>query len=158
MKFLIYPAVSEEEFQAIQSASSEIEVMNVKGEADAREAISEADGMYGRINPLLLERAKKLRWIQTAMAGLEHYMFPELIESDITLSNMQGIYNDNIADHVIGYIMMFARGFHVYLRRQLERNWETGVLFLERGQVFFCFKKIPPKFSFTHLFTEAIVL
>ena len=127
MKFLIYPAVDENELRAIQSVSSEVEIQNVENDDQALEIIGEVDAMYGRITPELLARAKKLRWIQTPMAGLEHYMFPALAESDVTLSNMQGIYSDNIADHVMGYILMFARGFHIFLRQQLERNWETDV-------------------------------
>lgn len=127
MKFLIYPAVGEKELQAIQSVSSEIDVENVENENHALEIIGEADAMYGRITPELLTRAQKLRWIQTPMAGLEHYMFPALAESDVTLSNMQGIYSDNIADHVMGYILMFARGFHTFLRQQLKRNWAKDV-------------------------------
>ena len=127
MKFLIYPAVDENELQEIQSVSSEVDVLNVANEDQALEIIGEVDAMYGRITPELLARAKKLRWIQTPMAGLEHYMFPALAESDVTLSNMQGIYSDNIADHVMGYILMFARGFHIFLRRQLERNWAKEV-------------------------------
>ena len=123
MKFLIYPAVGENELRAIRSVSSEVEIQNVESEARALEIIDDIDAMYGRITPGLLARAKKLRWIQTPMAGLEHYMFPELAESDVTLSNMQGIYSDNIADHVMGYVLMFARGFHIFLRRQLERDW-----------------------------------
>jgi phosphoglycerate dehydrogenase-like enzyme len=126
MKFLIYPALNADEFQEIQSVSSDIEVLNIREEADALKVIGEVEGMYGRINPTLLERAKKLRWLQTPMAGLEHYMFPALIESDVTLSNMQGIYSDSIADHVMGYILMFSRGFHIYLRQQLERKWESS--------------------------------
>ena len=104
----------------------------LKNEDQALEIIDEIDAMYGRITPELLARAKKLRWIQTPMAGLEHYMFPALAESDVTLSNMQGIYSDNIADHVMGYILMFARGFHIFLRQQLQRNWakEAPVLHL----------------------------
>lgn len=127
MKFLIYPAVDENTKQEIQSISSNAEVLNVKTENDALEIIGDADAMYGTITPTLLARAKKLRWIQTPMAGLEHYMFPALIESDVTISNMQGIYSDQIADHVMGYILMFARGFHIYLRRQLERKWQGDV-------------------------------
>ena len=127
MKFLIYPAIDENELRAIQSVSNEIETQNVENENQALEIISEIDAMYGRITPELLARAKKLRWIQTPMAGLEHYMFPALAESDVMLSNMRGIYSDNIADHVMGYILMFARGFHIFLRRQLERNWAKGV-------------------------------
>ena len=127
MKFLIYPAVDENELRAIQSVSNEVDVQNVENEDQALEIIPEVDAMYGLITPELLARAKKLRWNQTPMAGLEHYMFPALAESDVTVSNMQGIYSDNIADHVMGYILMFARGFHIFLRRQLERNWARGV-------------------------------
>ena len=127
MKFLIYPAVDENELRALQSVSNEVEVQNVENEDQALDIIGEIDAMYGRITPELLARAKKLRWIQTPMAGLEHYMFPALAESDVTLSNMQGIYSDNIADHVMGYILMFARGFHIFLRQQLERNWAKEV-------------------------------
>ena len=132
MKFLIYPAVDENELQAIQSVSSDVDIQNVENEDQALEIIDEIDAMYGRITPELLARAKKLRWIQTPMAGLEHYMFPALAESDVTLSNMQGIYSDNIADHVMGYILMFSRGFHIFLRQQLQRNWakEAPVLHL----------------------------
>ncbi|RKU13493.1 D-2-hydroxyacid dehydrogenase [Candidatus Poribacteria bacterium] len=132
MKFLIYPAVDGNELQEIQSVSSEVDVLNLASENQALEIIPEVDAMYGRITPELLARAKKLRWIQTPMAGLEHYMFPALAQSDVTLSNMQGIYSDNIADHVMGYILMFARGFHIFLRQQLQRNWakEAPVLHL----------------------------
>lgn len=127
MKFLIYPAVDENTLKEIQTVSSEIEVINVKDENQALEIIGDVDGMYGTITPPLLELAKKLRWIQTSMAGLEQYMFPALIESDVTLSNMQGIYSDHIADQVMGYILMFARGLHIYLRRQLSRRWRGGI-------------------------------
>jgi phosphoglycerate dehydrogenase-like enzyme len=54
-------------------------------------------------------------------------MFPALIESDVVISNMQNIYSDHIADHIMGFILMFARGLHIYLRRQLERKWERAV-------------------------------
>ena len=123
MKFLIYPAVGEEELQEIQSVSNVLEVLNFREEDKVIEVIGEVDAMYGVINPKLLERAEKLRWIQTPMAGLEHYMFSALIESNVVMSNMQGIYSDNIADHVMGYVMMFARGFHIYLRRQLHNRF-----------------------------------
>ena len=126
MKFLIYPAVSARELREIQSVASEVEVLNIADVGQVVEVIGEIEGMYGRITPEMLERARKLRWIQTPMAGLEHYMFPALIESDVILSNMQNIYSDQIADHVMGYILMFARGLHTYLRRQLQGRWEPG--------------------------------
>lgn len=127
MKFLIYPALCENIIQKIQSVSNDVEILNIKEENEALDVIDQIDAMYGIITPTLLARAKKLHWIQTPIAGLEHYMFPALIESNIVISNMQGIYSDHIADHVMGYILCFARGFHIYIRRQLERKWQGGV-------------------------------
>ena len=69
MKFLIYPALNENELREIQSVSNKVEIQNAENEAQALEIIGEIDGMYGRITPELLARAKKLRWIQTPMAG-----------------------------------------------------------------------------------------
>ena len=127
MKFLTYPAVDSATLQDLQSVSSGVEIVNAASESDALTTIGNVEGMYGRITPALLARAEKLRWIQTPIAGLEHYMFPALIESDVVITNMQDIYSDHIADHVMGFILMFARGLHIYLRRQLERNWQRGV-------------------------------
>jgi phosphoglycerate dehydrogenase-like enzyme len=36
---------------------------------------------------------------------------------------MRGIFSDVIADHVFGYILMFAKNFHIYLRQQLQAKW-----------------------------------
>ena len=127
MKFLIYPALTESDLRDIASVSNEVEVINAKTEEEALQVITNVDAIYGTITPALLEKAEQLRWLQTAFIGLERTMFPALIESDIVMSNMAGIFSDVIADHILAYILFFARGFHIYMRRQLERNWETGV-------------------------------
>ena len=59
MKFLIYPAVGENELRAIQSVSSAVDVRNIEDEAEALEIIGEVDAMYGRITPELLARSEK---------------------------------------------------------------------------------------------------
>ncbi len=127
MKLLIYPALKEAELRQLAAVDASVDIVNAQSEEEALAEIVDAEAMYGTITPQLLARAAKLRWLQTPIAGLENYMFPELVESELTLSNMAGIYNDQIADHTMTYILMFARGFHTYLRRQIEHNWETGV-------------------------------
>jgi phosphoglycerate dehydrogenase-like enzyme len=124
MKFLIYPAVDEETLREFQAVSDKLELFNVADEQEALAMIGDVEAMYGLITPALLEKATKLRWIQTPIAGLERHMFPALMESEVTLSNMRGIYSDHIADHVMGYITCFARSLHIYIRRQLERTWQ----------------------------------
>jgi phosphoglycerate dehydrogenase-like enzyme len=83
--------------------------------------------MYGRITAELLAQAQKLRWVQAPMAGVEKYMFPELTTSDVIVTNIAGIYSDQIADHAIMLLLMFARGMTTYFRRQLDHQWQQGV-------------------------------
>ena len=127
VKLLIHPAISDESALDVASVSDQVEVHNVESAAEALELVGEMDAMYGWITPELLQRADRLRWVQAPRVGLETYLFPALATSDVTLTNMQDIYSDHIADHAMGYILMFARGLHVYLRRQIERRWEGGV-------------------------------
>lgn len=127
MKFLVYPAVSDEELAQLQSVAGNAQIVNAADETVAAQHIVDADGLYGRLDAYLLGRAKKLRWVQSPVAGVEKYLFPELVESDITVTNMAGIYSDQIADHAIMFLLMFARGEHIYFRRQIQRNWQSGV-------------------------------
>ncbi|MDE0430273.1 MAG: D-2-hydroxyacid dehydrogenase [Caldilineaceae bacterium] len=126
MNFLIYPALRSSELAQVQALSSELEIVNALTEEDALAAIPQAVGMYGDLTPALLERADNLRWLQTPVAGLEHYMFPALAESGIVVSNMAKIYGDMIADHAFCFILMFARGIHLYMRRQVKGVWQKG--------------------------------
>lgn len=131
MKFLIYPPIKDEELTHIQRTVQDIEpkidLVNAPDEATALEQIVDADAMYGKITPELLAAARQLRWLQAPVAGVEKYLFPELVESDLPISNMAGIYSDQIADHALMFLLMFARGMNIYFRRQLAHNWQSGV-------------------------------
>ena len=126
MNFLIYPPLHADELTQVQAVSAHLELVNAQTEEDALAAIPQAEGMYGNLTPALLERAEALRWLQTPIAGLEHYMFPALAESNIVISNMAKIYSDMIADHAFCFILLFARGIHLYLRRQIQGMWQKG--------------------------------
>ena len=127
MKLLIHPAISAEHAESVGSVSSQVEVHNVNAADDALALIVDADAMYGWITPELLANAHRLRWVQSPRIGLETTMFPALVDSDVILTNVQGIFSDHIADHAMGYVLMFARGLHIYLRQQLARRWDAGV-------------------------------
>lgn len=126
MNFLIYPALKPEELAQVQAVSPGLEIVNAQSEEEALAAIPQAEGMYGNLTPALLERAVNLRWLQTPIAGLENYMYPALAESEIVVSNMAKIYSDMIADHAFCFILMFARGIHLYMRRQVQGVWQKG--------------------------------
>ncbi len=123
MKLLLYPAVEDERQRAICTAAGDMLVVNATNVEQATAEIAAADAFFGKLTPSLLAAANKLRWVQSPTASLEHYVFPELIAHACTLSNMRGLFSDVIADHVFGYIICFARNFHIYVRQQQQACW-----------------------------------
>jgi phosphoglycerate dehydrogenase-like enzyme len=124
MKLLVFPPVEAERLSKIVDAATPMSVVNARDETEALEQIVDADAFFGKLTPHLLERADKLRWVQTPTASLEHYLFDALIEHPCVLSNMRGLYSDVIADHVMAFILSFARNLHLYRDRQQQHRWE----------------------------------
>ena len=71
----------------------------------------------------MLAAARRLRWVQSPTASLEHYLFPELIRHSCVLTNMRGLFSDVIADQVMGYLICFTRNLHRYILQQARRVW-----------------------------------
>jgi phosphoglycerate dehydrogenase-like enzyme len=126
MKLVIHPPVEAERLSKIQAAAGTMSVSNAATEADAVQAMADADAFFGKITPAMLAAARRLRWVQAPTVSLEHYVFPELVAHACVLTNMRGLFSDVIADQVMGYIICFARNFPLYIRNQLAARWEPA--------------------------------
>jgi phosphoglycerate dehydrogenase-like enzyme len=67
--------------------------------------------------------ADSLRWVHIASAGVDRLLFPELAESDVIVTNSRGIFDEPIAEYVLGLVLCFAKDLHTTLRLQGERRW-----------------------------------
>ncbi len=75
----------------------------------------------------LWESAKQLRWIHSASAGVASLLFPEMLASDIALTNSAGTYGPPIAEHVVAGVMYFLRSFDVAGTLQRHAEWNSAV-------------------------------
>jgi len=124
MKLVIHPPVEEARLKKISEAAPDVGVVNAQSEEEALAAVADADAFFGKITPPMLAAAKQLKWVQSATASLEHYVFPALIAHPCQLTNMRGLFSDVIADQVFGYMICFARNFLQYFRNQQAAKWE----------------------------------
>src|SRR5438132_12748308 len=124
MKLLIYPRVSDERLAKIREAAAPMDLVQADDEGDAAQKIGDADALFGYLTPAMLRAATKLRWAQSPTASMEKYLYPELVASPVVVTNMRGIFSDVIADHVFGFILCFAKNFHVYVRQQMQCHWQ----------------------------------
>ena len=68
-------------------------------------------------------QADRLRWIQWSGAGVDALLFPELVSSDVVLTNARGVFDRAMAESVLGFMLSFAKGFTETFRAQAERRW-----------------------------------
>ncbi|MBI3948453.1 MAG: D-2-hydroxyacid dehydrogenase [Armatimonadetes bacterium] len=125
MKFLV-SRLSEEEMAALRRAAPGVEILTARTREEALALVPEADALYGHIQPEIIRAGRKLRWAQAGSAGVERFLFPEIRESDITLTNARNVYGPAMADHTMAFILAFARGLPTYVRRQVEGRWEKS--------------------------------
>ena len=116
----------------IKALEAKAEVVFVGDLKSAVHEIKDAEILFGHVTLEMLRNAKRLKWIQAPISsfGLPsggYYIFPELAESDIMLTNMSGICSDIIPTHVFGYITCFARDFHTMIRRQTRCEWNKNL-------------------------------
>jgi len=77
--------------------------------------------------PLLREvflMCRRLRWIHSRSAGLEQTLFPELIASDVLLTNASGVFSSSLGEFALAAMLYFAKDFRRMIRNQMAGQWE----------------------------------
>lgn len=74
--------------------------------------------------PAVLAMAPQVRWVHFRAAGLDKQLFPELIESGITLTNGSGVFSPSLGEFAIAAILFFAKDLRRMVRNQAAGVWK----------------------------------
>lgn len=116
------------------------EIIEVRAEVDgrgdgagvSREALAAVRGAevhlgFGFPRDLFLaatsSSGESLRWVHTGTAGIGSLLYPEMLASDVILTNSAGVHAPAMAETVIAMILHFARGLDIAVRAQQHREW-----------------------------------
>lgn len=66
---------------------------------------------------------KNLRWIHSRFAGVDHVLFPELINSNVVLTNARGVYSAPLGEFALAAILYFAKDIPRLRRNQAAQTW-----------------------------------
>jgi phosphoglycerate dehydrogenase-like enzyme len=75
------------------------------------------------LRPEQFNIAKKLRWIHSPAAAVHQLMFPDLINSDVILTNAREIHAPVVAEHALALLLSFAKKLPDAVRLQQKRLW-----------------------------------
>ena len=81
---------------------------------------------YGVPRELFDAARGTLRWAHSAAAGVGGSLYPEMVASDVVLTNSAGVHAEPIADTVLAMMLHFARGLDWAVRAQAERRWDKA--------------------------------
>jgi D-2-hydroxyacid dehydrogenase (NADP+) len=142
---LVVNKIDEEGLRKIASVSPRIKVMTSWHLWDAqdttsgketdsnspefREMLAKAEIIYGFRPPRdVLKRAPNLKWIQTVLAGVDHFLDQDLRDSPVLVTNSSGIHGIQIAELVFEYMLMFVKMAPMYYDYQHQKKWDRHIL------------------------------
>lgn len=116
--------IAESDCQRIAARFPGVEMVSIEDPALLADALRDAEVFFGWVLPHeLFAGAAKLRWVHTALAGVESVLFPELVASEVIVTNAAGLHNVSIPEHVLGQMLVLSRNFHESLRLQARSEW-----------------------------------
>lgn len=83
------------------------------------------------IQPDQFRCAKQLKWIHSPAAAVHQLMFPELVNSDVVVTNARGVHGPVVAEHAIAVVLALAKKIPLAVRFQQQHVWAQRTLFEE---------------------------
>ena len=96
---------------------------------ELKDALSDADVLlvWDFRSPKLRDawpQARRLKWVHVAAVGVEAVLFPALASSSVTLTNSRGVFDQAMAEYVLGLMLAFAKGLPATLDLQRRHAWQ----------------------------------
>lgn len=117
IKLVYYGNLTEKQAAEIKSISLALDLVEINNKESLKAVMADAEVYIpGPFNNEILKQARKLCWIRYRWAGLDDTLFPEIINSDVLVTNSAGVFNLPIAEHVMAMMLCFSRSIHLAMR------------------------------------------
>jgi len=124
---IVTDRLNEQEIAIIQDIALEANIVLAASEEDLLREIEYAEVILGpKLAPAQLAHAKQVKWIQVAGVGIDRMISPELVASDIVLTNSKGKTSVNIAEHAFALLLALSRKIPYALRWQQKNGHREG--------------------------------
>jgi D-2-hydroxyacid dehydrogenase (NADP+) len=116
----------------LQQEFPQVNIVNLPDYKRVAEEIVDAEiAIAWSIKPEQITAAKKLRWIHSPAAAVHQLMFPELVNSEIVLTNAREVHGPVVAEHVIALVFALAKKIPASVRLQEKHVWGQQILWDE---------------------------
>ena len=113
----------------------EIQIFSATDVDKAKTSDSDFEIVFGdpRLMPDLLASLPRLRWVQSAYAGVELLLDPSL-RRDYVLTNARDVFGGLMSEYVFGYLLNHERRIFERYQAQQEHRWDGSTTGMLRGK------------------------
>ena len=102
----------------------DLEVDQLNSYENVEQHIADVEILFGiSIRPEQFVAARKLRWIHSQAAAVHQLMFPELVNSDVIITNARDVHGPVVAEQVIAMMFALAKRIPAAVRFQQKHVW-----------------------------------
>jgi phosphoglycerate dehydrogenase-like enzyme len=106
------------------AAGAEAEIFIGTAEAELLPSMPDAEVMLaGTFTPGMLAVADRLRWVHSTGAGVERLLFPELVESSVTVTNARSAHRVAMPEYVLMAMLSWTHHLPTLVKAQGRREW-----------------------------------
>jgi phosphoglycerate dehydrogenase-like enzyme/glyoxylase-like metal-dependent hydrolase (beta-lactamase superfamily II) len=118
-KRIVVPALMPAKLAELKTIAPDVFFVPVATIEEAAKEAASADAVLGFCNAAIVKANPKLRWIQVGHAGVEKDLVPEVIASQVTLTNTARLYGPNVSDQAMALLLALTRGLAPQLHKDL---------------------------------------
>jgi phosphoglycerate dehydrogenase-like enzyme len=116
----------EEFLQEVRALYPDRQVVLASDRAALESRLTDIEIVAGFVPPDLLLRMPNLRWYQQWGAGADWLLrSPETASRDWQVTNVSGIHAIQISEHILAFLLAFARGLNRAIRWQEKHEWKV---------------------------------
>lgn len=110
--------------QRLKQDFPQLEIVHLSNYEKVEDHLSDAEIVVTwSLRPEQFAVARKLRWIHSPAAAVHQLMFPELVSSDVLITNARDVHAPVVAEHVIALIFALAKKVPQAVRLQDKHIW-----------------------------------
>lgn len=110
--------------ERLRSDFPDIEIVQLNSYNNVEQQIADVEILFGiSIRPEQFLAARKLRWIHSQAAAVHQLMFPELVNSEVIITNARDVHGPVVAEQVIAMMFALAKRIPAAVRFQQKHVW-----------------------------------
>jgi len=119
--------------EGLPESETGAEYVMAESMADVRARLAQCDVVfhYGHPRDALSANwalTEHLRWLHVGGVGIDWVLFPELVESDVTVTNSRGVFDTSLPEYLLSLMLALVKDLPSTIRAQDRHEWQHRLL------------------------------